>query len=254
MNNDRWYLSTIDPEAQILAAKYRLGLEFSEFCTAWNLDDHFSETDRSVREKMAFTDRYALHGPFNELFPCAIDKKARQLASFRFRQALGTAGQYGISKVVLHAGFQPASYYPQWFEEQSILFWKEFLESIPLNMTICLENVMEPEPGMIVRILRAVGDSRLRMCLDIGHAHVYSRVSVKDWIFDCRDLISHFHIHNNDRSRDTHSALSEGTIPMEAVLNLAAELCPEASFTLELPNAAGSLVWLKEHNILEDFE
>ena len=55
MKKDKLYLSTIDPKAQELARQYGLGLEIAEYCTAWNMDDEFPQTDAAVREKL--TDR-----------------------------------------------------------------------------------------------------------------------------------------------------------------------------------------------------
>ena len=111
MKRQNWYLSTIDPQAEKLAREYGLGLEIAEFCTAVNLDTNLEETDRTVGEKMKYADRFILHGPFNELFPCAVDPKARELAAFRYSQALERARAYGIGKVVIHAGYNPYLYY-----------------------------------------------------------------------------------------------------------------------------------------------
>ncbi len=38
-------------------------------------------------------------------------------------------------------------------------------------MTVCLENVLEPEPRLLTAIMGAVCDPRLRICLDLGHAN-----------------------------------------------------------------------------------
>ena len=44
-----FYLSTIDPNAHLTAKKYGLGLEIAEYCTAWNMDQEFAQTDPAVR-------------------------------------------------------------------------------------------------------------------------------------------------------------------------------------------------------------
>ena len=80
------YLSTIDPNAHLTAKKYGLGLEIAEYCTAWNMDEKFAETDPSVREKIAGTKELVLHGPFNELFPCAIDPMVREIARWCYEE------------------------------------------------------------------------------------------------------------------------------------------------------------------------
>lgn len=252
MKKQSLYLSTVDENAGDLARKYGLGLELAEFCTAWNLDDEFPQTDVKIRKESRDIHRFTVHGPYNELFPCAIDRKARALAAQRFRQAIDIARGYGAKKLVLHAGFNPWLYYPIWFTEQSILFFRDFVRYIPEDMTVCLENVLETEPKMMTDILRAVDSPRLRMCLDVGHANAYSKVKPEGWIRECQDVLSHFHIHNNDGTRDSHSGLTDGTIPMQTLFAQIEDQCPRASVTLELPDAAASLAWMNEMHLMEE--
>jgi len=245
MNPERFYLSTIAEDAPQTARKFGMGLEIAEYCTAWNLDDEFVKTDASVQKKLTDIPHRLLHAPFNELFPCAIDRRARQLAADRYRQSIETAERYHAEKVIIHGGYQPTIYYPVWYTEQSVLFWKEFFSEAD-NMQIVLENVFETDPQMLLSILQGVDDPRLRMCLDIGHVNAYSPVSVFDWLNICAPYISHFHIHNNDGSADTHSALMQGGIPMREFLLQAQALCPQATFTLELTETSSSVNWLWE--------
>ena len=231
MRNDQIFLSTIDPDSQVTARQYGLGLEIAEYCTAWNMDEKYPETDASVREKLTGIPKRLLHAPFNELFPCAIDPRARELAAYRYRQAIALTKQYGAEKVIIHGGYNPWIYYPVWYAEQSIVFWKEFLKEDP-GVQIVLENVLEMEPDMLMDILKGIGDPRLRMCLDIGHVNAYSKIPVDKWLEACAPYISHFHIHNNDGSWDTHRALNQGSIPMAVFLTGAQPLCPDATYTL----------------------
>lgn len=211
----RIYLSTIDERAHILARDHDFGLEIAEYCTAMNMDMLFTETDSAVREKMKGIDRFTLHGPFSELFPCAIDPKIRTVAAERYRQTIHLAQDYGVRKVIFHGGFNPQIYFPCWYTEQSILFWKEFVQEIPAYMTVCLENVLEDEPEMLMDIAKGVGDARLRLCLDVGHVNVYSKALLVRWMQVCEGYISHFHVHNNDGTYDAHAPLTEGSIPMK---------------------------------------
>ena len=239
MKREQIYLSTVDPRAGELARELGLGVEIAEYCTAWNMDREYPQTDERLRGALAGNPRRILHGPFNELFPCAIDPEARDLAARRYRQAIALARDYGADKVVIHAGFNPWLYYPVWFREQSAVFWREFLAEEP-GVEIVLENVLEQEPEWMTEILRAVDSPRLRLCLDVGHVNAYSPVDAAQWLRRCAPWISHFHLHNNNGTRDAHDPLFRGSIPMEELLTLAGELCPEATFTLELPNAENS--------------
>lgn len=245
MTKDKLYLSTIDSNAQEIARGYGLGLEIAEYCTAWNMDEKFRETDADVRQKLIGIQNRILHAPFNELFPCAIDPKARALAADRFRQAIGLAKTYGATKVVIHGGYNPRIYYPVWYVEQSVLFWKAFLEENP-GVEIVLENVLEDEPGLLLDIVKGVDDTWLRLCLDIGHANAYTPVSPMDWLKACAPYLSHFHLHNNDGTQDSHSALNCGSIPMDEFVQQAEALCPDATFTLEVLESKSSVRWLLE--------
>ena len=249
MKKEKIYLSTIASDAARTAREYDVGLEIAEYCTAWNMDEKFAGVDRVVQKKLEGIPASTLHAPYNELFPCAIDLKARELAASRYRQAIDLAKRYGSTKVIIHGGYNPWIYFPVWYIEQSILFWKEFLEEDP-GVEIVLENVLETEPGWLLDIVKGVDDPRLRMCLDIGHVNAYSKIPVTEWLETCALYISHFHIHNNDTSRDQHNALHEGTIPMKECLLRAEELCPNATVTLELMKAGPSMVWMAENGLI----
>ena len=241
---ERIYLSTTDENAAKLAKEYGLGIELAQFCTAWNLDEKRHEVEEDVQNCMKSAERFVLHAPFTELFPCAIDKMVRQVAAYRYRQSIETARELGIKKLVIHGGYNPRIYFPPWYTPESVVFWKEFVNQIPEDMVICLENVFEEEIEMLSEIVRQLDDERIKMCLDIGHVNAYSNRSVKEWIESCADIIGHFHIHNNDGSWDTHSQLFEGSIPMEETLELINKLCPTASITLELIDSKPSVDWL----------
>lgn len=245
MNREKLFLSTTAADAARVAQNYGLGLEIAEFCTAWNLDRELENTHRELSGKLNGISRRIVHGPFNELFPCAIDPKARELAAFRYRQAAAVAVEYGAKKLVLHGGFQPRMYYPIWYVEQSIVFWKDFLREDP-GVEIVLENVLEEEPESLRDILAGVDDPRLGMCLDVGHVNVYSKVPVEKWVDICAPWLTHFHVHNNDGSWDTHSGLTEGTLDIRALLSHIEDRCPAATVTLELLQAEDSVRWLLE--------
>ena len=141
----KFYISTIATDAAEAAHKHGMGLEIAEFCTARKMDEQFRETDAAVRKKLEGIEKSVLHAPFNELFPCAIDPKARTLAAERYRQAIDLAVKYGAEKVVIHGGYNPWIFYPVWYVEQSIEFWKAFLADAP-DAIIVLENVLEETP------------------------------------------------------------------------------------------------------------
>lgn len=249
MNRNRIYLSTIAPDAARVAREYGFGLEIAQYCTAWNMDEEFAQVDGIVKQELEGIGASTLHGPYNELFPCAIDKKVRVLAAQRYRQAIALAKRYGAEKVVIHGGYYERLYYPVWYVEQSIVFWKDFLKEDP-GVEIVLENVFETDPQWLLDIVQGADHPKLKMCLDVGHVNAYSPIPVSQWLEICSPVLSHFHIHNNDGIRDQHSALCEGKIPMKELLRQIEQQCPEATVTLEVMEAEPSARWLAEKKLL----
>lgn len=250
MDRSQLYISTVSAGCDASAARHGLGLEIAEYCTAINLDDPIPEVVDAARCHRRSAGRFAFHAPFNELCPAAIDPLAVELARHRYHQALAAARDWGCPLMVVHTGFIPTVYYPEWFVEKSVEFWRDFLQEVPEGMTLCLENVMEPSPQIPVDIVRQVADPRLRLCLDVGHANAeLSHTPVTQWVEQCLPYLRHLHLHNNQGGWDLHDPLARGTVPMEEILRTLDGL-PHLTYTLETLQAEENVLWLLEKGFL----
>ena len=172
------FVSTIAEDCAAAAREHSLGLEIAEFCYAPNMDTDSAAHFRRVSQLTAESGcglRLLLHAPFAELSPCAIDPLVRDVVRRRFDQALFAADVIGAKRIVFHSGFIPFVYYKEYFIDESVKFWRDFLKNAPNDIYFLLENVMEPEPEITAAVAEGVNDSRFGLCLDIGHAN--SRVS-----------------------------------------------------------------------------
>ena len=253
MKRERLYVSSIGADCCAAAREFGVGIELAQFCTAARLDGAPPEDwEIPVEQCLGAAARFVLHGPFNELTPTAIDPLVLDVTKKRYRQAIARAHAMGIAKVVLHAGFTPLVYYPEWFVTRGTAVWKELIETVPAGMTVCLENVLEPEPELLTQIIRNVDDARLRVCLDLGHANTCaSTLPPEAWLHTCAPYLSHVHLHNNRGGRDLHAALFDGSMDIAGLLSLLETLAPQATCTLELMEDRPSLVWLAQQNLLE---
>ena len=253
MRRELVYVSSIGEDCCEAAREFGLGIELAQFCTAARLDGAPAEPwEIPVERCLSASSRFVLHGPFNELTPAAIDPLVLDVTKKRYRQAIKKAYAMGTQKLVLHAGFLPLVYYPEWFIDRSAVVWRELLCEIPDRMTVCLENVLEPEPQLLTAIMEAVHDSRLRICLDLGHANTCaSEIPPEDWLRACAPYLSHVHLHNNQGDRDLHAALFDGVMDIAGLLSMLDELSPQATCTLELTQDRPSLDWLEKKHLLE---
>lgn len=245
---NRLCLSGMDSRAFALAEQYGFGYEIAAFCWAPMLEDE-AVLGRERSRAAACGRALWFHAPFAELSPCAIDPLVREITVKRYRQSAALARSMGIRDLIIHDGYIPLVYYPEWFIEQSILFWKEFLSETEEDIRIALENVMDPGPELLQEIVSGVDDPRLGVCLDVGHANASeSHVPPIEWIAPLREKLFHAHIHNNGGGRDLHAPLGEGTVPMEQVLDEL--LLTETDFTIENEDCAASVRWLQERGYL----
>lgn len=246
------YISTTADDAGALARRYGLGVEVAEFCTALNLDEGSAAADARARAAMEGVDRRTFHAPFSELCPAAIDPMVREVTHRRYDQAIERALAYGIHKVVIHSGYIPQVYSPAWFVPESIAFWRDYMSRLPADVTVCLENVMEPGPEILCDIAAGVDDPRFRLCLDVGHAgNMVSKTPPMEWIGPMAPWLGHVHIHNNDGVMDMHRPLGEGILDMTALLDALEVHCPGVTYAIEnVLTAAKSVDWLRERGYI----
>ena len=247
MKKERLFLSTIADDAVQTAREFGLGVELAQFCLAENMDKTPPDVQASLDAALEVS-RRVLHAPFAELCPAAIDPLVREVAKRRFLQAAALAKRYGAEKMVVHSGFIPLVYYPEWFAPQSAAFWREFLNDVD-GLTLCVENVMETSPDALRQVAEQVNDPRLRICFDVGHAFCQSG-DLAPWLDALAPYSSHVHLHNNHGTFDEHLGLPDGTLDMAAVIRQLEALAPQATYTLEVRSARASVEWLLKEGLL----
>ena len=248
---DRLYIASFCDGYREIIKEYGLGLEINQTCISERLDedkreDLISEITDDIRE--TGTDRVIMHGPFTEIIPEAIDPLMRSTGLRRLEEAWEAASRLGLRKMVVHTGWMPQMYFKSWQAEKSAEFWQEFMKDKPEDMVLAVENVLDDEPFMIRDMMQRISDSRIRLCLDVGHANAKTlrEYDVFDWIRELGPMIAHVHLHNNDGKDDCHSALPDGTMDMEAVIWAIEEHCPDdITYTIESADALKSVEWLK---------
>ena len=128
----RLAIATMCGKWQQIAEEYGVAIELDQYCQAENMDGTKGEkVEAVIRKSLEKYKGLVLHAPFNELFPAAIDPKARQLAMDRLQQAANLAIIYGVKKMVVHSGFMPHVYFKEWHIPRSVEFWTEFMEDKP---------------------------------------------------------------------------------------------------------------------------
>lgn len=243
------YISQLLNENELLeiVSKYNVGIETIDFSVAMNLDDplEYLNKYKDINYKLAF------HGPFFDLMPASFDSLVKQATMTRFEQAYDNALKLNVDHIVFHTGFLRNIYYYEGWLQNSIIFWKEFLEDKD-NMMFYIENVFEDNLDFLIELVKIINKDNFKICLDIGHFNIQTLEELDDLFKKISPYIGHFHIHNNNGIKDQHLSLLNGSINYDSVFKLIDKYKIDASFTLEMVNKKDiyeSLDFMKDNNI-----
>ena len=119
-------LTYVDRTAELVSAN-GLGIELAEFCISDNMDNSYDAVLPHVLRNCEASPDRTLHAPYNELFPMAIEPLVVEVAYKRYVQTLDYCKRFGAKKMIVHANYTEALYFPNWFIKRHIDFWKRFL-------------------------------------------------------------------------------------------------------------------------------
>lgn len=255
---DRLYVATFSGNALEMISKYSVGMEINHTCISNLLEDEpktrkklVSNIKRDIERSSA--ERLVLHGPFTEIHPVAMDDRIRELGMMRLNQAYEICEIFDIKKMIVHTGWIPFVFFKQYQVKEGAKFWRRFLNDKPNDFEIALENVFEDEPYTMLDAVKEIDDERVKLCIDTGHANLMNaELPVTEWIKILGPHISHFHLHNNDGSGDSHGSFDEGNMDMDEILGLIERYCDKsATLTVEARKAEPCLSWLEQRGYIK---
>lgn len=226
-----------------LARDYGVGIEIQAY--GYNpglLDGDWSSLVRQHRRLLEeFEGEIALHGAFYDMSSASEDPQILRVTRERYLLNLRIAAELGARHVVFHANYLPwirnAHYLQQWTQRQ-VAFWTEIgAEAERMGLVVALENMWEPSPDRIGRILDEVGSPAVRACLDVGHVYLYSdSIPFTGWLARLKELLAHCHINNHRGIEDEHLPLDApgGVVDYSSVLPLLWSLPAPPLISLEM--------------------
>jgi sugar phosphate isomerase/epimerase len=201
----------------------------------------------------SFPGKISLHGVFQDVLIHSSDKKIAELSEERVMSTLKVASELRATKVVFHGNFNPLvkqEYYKKNWVERNSRFWSEVLDRY--NVMILLENTWEPDPDIFRRLLDQINSPLFKICFDIGHANVYSKTPVKEWLASLGNEIPYIHISDNSGEKDQHMEIGKGKINWQEFSKLVEEYAVHPEIVLEfvtLEETKRSLKYLDENGI-----
>lgn len=228
-----------------------LGVEILSFSMPHILNHTLVKDD--IKEQFKSFDLIAMHGPYLDLYPSSIDPEISQVINARFESALQSGKEVGAKHIIFHAGFIPNAMFPDQWLEQSILFWENFMSKVDPSIEIHIENVCETDFDLLKKLVEHVNLPNFSICLDIGHVHIHSKLSIEEWVEGLNSHIRYVHLHNNNGIDDMHAGICHGSIEMLSVLQTLEVHAPEATWNLETDRdeTIESIDFLKTHGFIK---
>lgn len=239
----KYYVSTLSFKTVEKAIDYcvekNINLELSKFAIPYLADKAESEIGdiKALLQKTGKTD-LTFHGACYALCPATIDDRILEVTDYRLKQSVGIARKVGAKCVVFHSGYNSlvkSENYINNFIEKQIEFWKQFIEDNKIDdIIIALENTEENDPQILKRIYEGVSSPYFKSCIDIGHIAAFSNYNLIHWMSELEEYLYHFHIHNNNSSRDQHLSIFKGEINFDEFLSYLCASSKSLNLVLEM--------------------
>ncbi len=185
---------------------------------------------RDFRQKASLLKRHRIrltvHAPFCDLSPGAFDGLVRRASIRRLHEALRVARYFQPEVVVFHSGYHPG--YHRERQEAWVELAREGISALlPLaekwGLRLALENVFEPSPALLTRIVEELDSPLLGYCFDAGHVFAFAKTSWEPWLEAFYGRLFEIHVHDNDGRWDDHLPPGRGKIPFEEIFKFLAQ-------------------------------
>lgn len=148
------------------------------------------------------------------------DKKGRIEAMDEIKRAIEIAEHVPFRFLVQHIGKGGEEFSEHKFESAmtSIEHLRAFAK--PLGVSLLLENIPNElsTPDRLRELIRTAHFDDVGICFDVGHAHMMS--NIPEAFESLKPLIRSTHVHDNNKTDDTHLWPGEGNIDWKETMDL----------------------------------
>lgn len=236
-----------------IVKRQKVGIEFQTFA-----DPFYKNVKKEVARENELSKgikHRSLHAPFPDLNLGTKMPGLRKETMKYFNHGYKIAKELGCDSVIVHNGYIPRTYSVESWVRKACEFWKEFFADKDDSITMMVENQFEDNSRVMLEEIDAVHDQRLKICLDVGHAHCNADMPVYDWIKTLGNRIGYMHLHNNHgkynkkvENWDEHNGFDNGTIDFKKIMKLVKQHCPKAILAVEtrFEGAESAIEFLKK--------
>ena len=229
----------------LLPVYRELGCETAQYYRNTKSPPRLEDVKRIVADAGLAID--SIHGVFGpEHDPSSPDEPTRQAAMRTYREEGEIASELGGPMVVVHPA--PMAPDPTMVSDSGrhmrVEPMRRSMEQLAeigdkLGVVYLIENIpanyyFGSDAQQLARMVRKIDHANLKMCFDTGHAHMTTRSLADRDLAACADVVSYFHVNDNDATLDAHLCPGLGTCPWEGYAKQIAKMPDSVPVMLEL--------------------
>jgi len=207
--------------------KHHINLEL--YFSACTLDALKDSDIKELRNGLDYNPSLTIHSPFMDLSPGAEDLKVRAITLERFSHVFDIAAILTPEVIVFHSGYEKWKYalkVETWIEN-SMQIWRELVQrASEMGIKIAIENIFEDNPENLRLLMEAIPSEHFGLCFDTGHFHLFSKISLAEWLNQIRSHILEIHLHDNTGKADDHLAIGDGNFDFAALFAELRDITP----------------------------
>ncbi len=200
--------------------KNRINLEI--YFSSQSLDTLNDSDIVTLKEKLDYNPSLSIHAPFMDLSPGAVDERVRVVTVERFLHVFEIAEILKPKAMVFHSGYEKWKYalrVDPWLEG-SLITWPPLLKrAVDIGLKIAIENIFEDDPTNLRLLMEEMGSENFGICFDTGHFNLFSKIPLEEWLRQLMPYIIELHLHDNDKTFDSHLAIGEGTFDFNTLFS-----------------------------------
>lgn len=168
-----------------------------------------------------------IHGPIYDLNPGSLDARIRKVSQQRIIQTISFCEKLNSNHIVFHHGFNHIYYknHQEKWLENCLVIWEQIVEyCLKKKINLAIENSLDPEPSIILELIKKINSPNFKACFDIGHFNVFGEKSSLEIFYEYPgEVIDEIHLSDNVGDFDSHLALGKGNIDFERFFKLLKE-------------------------------
>lgn len=232
---------------------YNMNIEIGLYEPEWFHYCSLSEIKKVAKILQKHNFEVTTHSAIYNLDMGSKDKGIKEYSKKCILKSLDISSFLKSKIMIIHTGFIPFIPSISSWEDICLKSLEEVVKKCAQRkIQLAIENLWEYNPTIIYNLIKKVKSEKIKICFDVGHFNIYSKVSLKSWLDQLGENIVVLHLHDNLGKVDEHNALGRGNVKFKKLFNELGKrnIFSQINLEVELKHIKKSISFLKKNKII----